>query len=180
MAKEYKTTSEATAAIASGIRSYYAKTYPELSKTKAPAIEKAVTEVQKIYQRNFFPEMKVSWTTHANNIGHFYFPGCFRCHDGKHRSATGKVISKDCNLCHEVLEQKQENIKPGTKVSEFVHPIDIGDARKPPAAMNATNRRKCNTVGIQHSNPETKFVKYKNPPVSRSRGDFFVSTVLAK
>ncbi len=127
LAKEYKTTAEATGAIAGGIRSYYAKDYPELSKTKAPAIEQAIREIQKIYRLNFFPQMKVSWTTHANNIGHFYFPGCFRCHDGKHRSEDGKVISKDCNLCHEVLGQKQENIKPGAKVTEFVHPIDIGD-----------------------------------------------------
>ncbi|MRR54414.1 MAG: cytochrome C [Deltaproteobacteria bacterium] len=127
LAKEYKTTAEATGAIASGIRSYYAKDYPELSKAKASAIEQAILEVQKIYRLNFFPQMKVSWTTHANNIGHFYFPGCFRCHDGKHRSADGKAISRDCNLCHEVLGQKQENIKPGTKVSEFIHPVDIGD-----------------------------------------------------
>ncbi len=128
LSKEYKTTGEAKAAIASGIRGYYAETYPDLSKTRAPAIKRAVTEVQQIYQRNFFPTMKVAWNTHADNIGHFYFPGCFRCHDGKHRSSDGKVISKDCNLCHEVLGQKQENIKPGTKVSGFVHPIDIGDA----------------------------------------------------
>jgi len=128
LAQEYKTTAEASSAIAAGIRSYYAKNYPELSKTKAPAIERAVTEVQKIYQRNYFPTMKVAWSTHADNIGHFYFPGCFRCHDGKHRSSAGKVISKDCNLCHEVLDQKQENIKPGTKVTGFIHPIDIGDA----------------------------------------------------
>lgn len=127
LAKEYKTTVEATEAIAGGIRSYYAKEYPDLSKAKAPAIEQAIREVQKIYRLNFFPKMKTSWTTHANNIGHFYFPGCFRCHDGKHRSADGKAISKDCNLCHEVLGQKQENIKPGTKVSEFIHPVDIGE-----------------------------------------------------
>lgn len=137
LAKEYKTSSEATGAIAVGIREYYAKTYPELSKAKSPAIEQAVKEVQKIYQHNFFPKMKVSWNTHANNIGHFYFPGCFRCHDGKHRSTDGKVISKDCNLCHEVLDQKQENIKPGTKVTGFVHPVDIDDA------LETTNCSEC-------------------------------------
>ena len=49
--------------------------------------------------------MKVNWKTHPNNIGHFYFQGCFRCHDGNHVSKDGKVISKDCNSCHTVIEQ---------------------------------------------------------------------------
>ena len=49
--------------------------------------------------------MKVNWKTHPNNIGHLYFQGCFRCHDGNHVSKDGKVISKDCNSCHTVLEQ---------------------------------------------------------------------------
>ena len=48
--------------------------------------------------------MKVNWKTHPNNIGHFYIQGCFRCHDGNHVSKDGKVISKDCNSCHTVLD----------------------------------------------------------------------------
>ena len=71
--------------------------------------------------------MKTAWYTHRDNIGHFLTLGCFRCHDGKHKSADGRVISKDCNLCHQVLSQKQENIPAGTRVSSFVHPVDIGD-----------------------------------------------------
>ncbi len=47
--------------------------------------------------------MKVNWKTHPNNIGHFYFQGCFRCHDGNHVSKDGKVISKDCNSCHTLV-----------------------------------------------------------------------------
>jgi hypothetical protein len=85
--------------------------------------------------------MKVSWNTYPDHIGHFYTPGCFRCHGGKHRSAEGKVISKDCNLCHTVLSQKQENIKPGAKVKGFIHPKDIGDAI---IAMNCSD---CHSEG---------------------------------
>lgn len=128
LSKPYKTKAEAFESIDVGIRTYYRESHSELSRSKAVAIGKAVEHVQDIYARNFFPEMKTSWNTHADNIGHFHFPGCFRCHDGKHRSKEGKVISKDCNLCHTVLDQKQENIPPGTRVSGFVHPIDIGDA----------------------------------------------------
>jgi len=54
-----------------------------------------------------FPEMKVYWKTHPNNIGHFYSQGCFRCHYGNQVSKDGKTISKDCNSCHIVLNQKE-------------------------------------------------------------------------
>ncbi len=125
--KPYKTTEEATAAIAVGLQEYYAKNYPALVKSKAASIAQAVEQIQQIYKRNFFPKMKVQWGAYPTQIGHFYFPGCFRCHDGKHKNAAGKVIPKDCNLCHTVVSQTQENIPKGTQVKDFVHPVDIGD-----------------------------------------------------
>lgn len=126
LTKTYQTEEEAYAAIAKGIPAYYAANYPKLAPQKAAAINQAVEDVKKIYSRNFFPKMKVSWDTYPDNIGHLYFPGCFRCHDGKHKSPDGKVISKDCNLCHTVIGQKQENVAPGAQVTQFVHPVDIG------------------------------------------------------
>ena len=74
---------------------------------KADSVKGAVAELQRIYRTTFFPDMKVNWKTHPNNIGHFYFQGCFRCHDGNHVSKDGKVISKDCNACHTLLEQEE-------------------------------------------------------------------------
>jgi hypothetical protein len=127
LSKPYKSREEAFAAISSGIKEYYRTNYPDLGARKAGAIDRAVEHVKDIYSRNFFPKMKTAWNTHEDNIGHFYWPGCFRCHDGKHKSADGKVISKDCNLCHLVTGQKQENIPPGIRVSSFVHPVNIGD-----------------------------------------------------
>ncbi len=124
--KTYRSEEEATAAIAKGIPEYYAANYPKVAGQKAAAIKQAVEEVQKIYGRNFFPKMNVSWYTYPDNIGHLYFPGCFRCHDGKHKSAEGKVISKDCNLCHTTIGQKQENVPAGSVVTSFTHPVDIG------------------------------------------------------
>ena len=125
--KPYKSTEEATAAIDKGIQEYYAKNYPALVTSKAASIKQASEEVQRIYSRNFFPKMKVVWSAYPTHMGHFYFPGCFRCHDGKHKNAAGKIISKDCNLCHSVISQIQENIPKGTLVKNFVHPVDIGD-----------------------------------------------------
>ena len=74
-----------------------------------------MTELQRIYSTTFFPYMRVNWKTHPNNIGHLYFPGCFRCHDGNHVSKDGKVISKDCNSCHTVLEQQES----GTQIASL-------------------------------------------------------------
>lgn len=141
LTKPYKSSEEATAAIASAIPDYYRKNYPKVTKENSTAIKKAVTEVQGIYSRNFFPRMKVAWNTYPNNIGHFYFPGCFRCHDGKHKSRDGRIISKDCNLCHSVISQQQENIPPGAQVKDFVHPVDIGDE------LHKTNCSDCHMAG---------------------------------
>ena len=143
LTRPYKDKEEAKAAIAKELPEYYAAKYPALAKSKEAEIKKAVTEVQGIYTKNFFPAMKVSWNTYPDHVGHFYTPGCFRCHDGKHKSATGKVISKDCNLCHSVLSQKQENIPAGTNVKEFVHPVDIGDE------LFNTNCSDCHSAGGQ-------------------------------
>jgi hypothetical protein len=51
--------------------------------------------------------MKTDWRTYPNNIGHKDWPGCFRCHDGKHKSADGKRMlgASDCNSCHTILAQ---------------------------------------------------------------------------
>jgi nitrate/TMAO reductase-like tetraheme cytochrome c subunit len=125
--KPYKSNEEAIAAIDKGIQEYYAKKYPALVASKAESIKKASEEIQRIYSRNYFPAMKVVWSAYPTNMGHFYFPGCFRCHDGKHKNSEGKIISKDCNLCHNIINQIQENIPKGTQVRDFVHPVDIGD-----------------------------------------------------
>ncbi len=78
--------------------------------------------------------MKVSWKNFPNNQGHLFSPGCFRCHDGKHRSEDGTVLSRDCSLCHLLIERAG----PGSTAAEQAvfrvmrnpHPTDIGDAWK--------------------------------------------------
>jgi hypothetical protein len=70
-----------------------------------PKIGQAISETQKIFQDNFFPEMKTDWRVRPNNIGHYIWPGCFRCHDGSHVDQTGRAISNDCNSCHIIISQ---------------------------------------------------------------------------
>ena len=78
------------------IESFYQINYPELSRLKIQSIEKSIIEIQKIYDRNYFPKMTTNWRAFPNHISHLYDTGCFRCHDGKHVSEDGKIISKDC------------------------------------------------------------------------------------
>ena len=125
---DYKTSDEAQAKIAEGINKFYQQKYPQIASSKAESLKAAVAELQRIYRTTMFPDMKVNWKTHPNNIGHLYSQGCFRCHDGNHVSPDGKVISKDCNACHTVLEQQES----GTQIAalpaqSFKHPVDIGD-----------------------------------------------------
>jgi len=70
-------------------------------------VRPTIEAVQQIYQENFFPEMKANWKVYPDNIGHKDWPGCFRCHDGKHVSADGKrsIKANDCNACHLILAQ---------------------------------------------------------------------------
>lgn len=139
---KYNTTDEATQGIAKSIESFYETKYPDISKGKQPEIRAAIEEVQRIYKLTFFPEMKLDWRTHPNNIGHFYFPGCFRCHDGNHVSPEGKVIPKGCDTCHTVLGQQENMVNiasvPGL---EFKHPVDLGD-------MTAVTCSDCHTGGV--------------------------------
>lgn len=123
---EYKTTDEAKKKIAATLHEKYAKFADQAM------VERAATELQHLYETNFFPEMKVSWQAYPNNIGHTVFPGCYRCHDGKHQSAEGQTISHNCNSCHTILAQgrgPQLETLSATGLT-FEHPVDINDLWK--------------------------------------------------
>jgi NapC/NirT cytochrome c family, N-terminal region len=67
-----------------------------------PDLERAINVTQRLYLRNVFPKMNVTWGTYPNNIGHMDAPGCFRCHDDTHKTKDGRTISQDCTLCHDI------------------------------------------------------------------------------
>jgi nitrate/TMAO reductase-like tetraheme cytochrome c subunit len=93
-----------------------------------PRIRLAIDAVQLIYKDNFFPEMKASWKVYPDNIGHKDWPGCFRCHDGLHKTPDGKrsIKANDCNACHTILAQGSgdELDKLTPKGQKFKHPGD--------------------------------------------------------
>jgi nitrate/TMAO reductase-like tetraheme cytochrome c subunit len=141
LAAPYKTNDEAMRGIASGIQGFYESKYPDIAKTKQLEIRDAVVEIQQLYSRTTFPDMKLNWQTHPNNLGHFYSPGCFRCHDGQHVSSDGRVISKDCNQCHTLMSQSEGTATPiVSPVPAFQHPVDIGD-------LTQVNCADCHTGG---------------------------------
>ena len=139
----YKTTGEAQAAIAKQIPAYYQEKYPQVASTHAGDVQNLVTELQRIFRENIFPEMKVDWRTHPDNVGHYYFNGCFRCHDGSHTSKDGKVISKECNSCHTVLSEEEGVLPTNVRntAMSFKHPIELGD-------LTAVNCSDCHSGGV--------------------------------
>jgi len=108
---EYKDQGDAAAKIPVAVAEYYRTTYPEIFKHKRAQVDAAGEVVKAIYMRNVFPEMKITWGTHPNNIGHEEAVGCFRCHDGTHTAADGKVIKGDCDTCHTILAQDSKDPK---------------------------------------------------------------------
>jgi nitrate/TMAO reductase-like tetraheme cytochrome c subunit len=97
--------------IVEGITNYYRTNYSEIYNAKRTLVEQAADTIAAIYLRNVFPDMKVTWGVHPNNLGHNDFPGCFRCHDGSHTSAEGQTIPNDCSTCHSVLAMQEEKPK---------------------------------------------------------------------
>ncbi len=79
--------------------------------TQKEAIETAAKVLGDAYSRNVFPSMNVSWGTHPDRIGHEDYPGCQCCHDGGHKSASGRIIPAACRTCHTVLAQGEKNPK---------------------------------------------------------------------
>jgi len=126
LTKPYNTEDEALKSIASGLDAYYRTNHPDLYSQKKSSIDAAIAEVKRLYQINFFPEMKADWQAHPNNIGHLRFSGCFRCHDGEHVSSTGKVIRNDCNICHTVLYDSARPAEQNASTGGFKHPVDLG------------------------------------------------------
>src|SRR5450759_441357 len=93
------------------LNNFYRTNYPEIYQARRAVVQQSAEEVAAIYLRNIFPDMRVTWGTHPNNLGHNDWPGCFRCHDGSHTSADGQTISNDCSACHNLLAVQEENPK---------------------------------------------------------------------
>jgi NapC/NirT cytochrome c family, N-terminal region len=126
LSKQYSTSDEALITIEKDLNEFYRTNYKDVYGQKQDSIKTAIAEIQRIFRTYFFPEMKTDWQTHPNNIGHLYFSGCFRCHDGEHVSNTGKIITNDCTTCHTVIYDSARPPEQNVKTGPFVHPVDLG------------------------------------------------------
>ncbi|MEJ2721909.1 MAG: NapC/NirT family cytochrome c, partial [bacterium] len=104
---EYASREEAVGSISRGLRTWYADNYPEIAEKKSSLIAKAVEGVTRAYTENVFPEMNIGYGTYRINLGHRDGGGCFRCHDDSHRTAGGRAIPQDCDLCHIIIAEEE-------------------------------------------------------------------------
>jgi hypothetical protein len=107
----YLSRGEAGQKIPSAFAKYYQESYPAIWAQRQAEVTASGKELLAVYERNIFPEMKVTWGAYPMNIGHEDFPGCFRCHDGAHSNRAGDTITQDCNACHNLLAQDESNPK---------------------------------------------------------------------
>jgi nitrate/TMAO reductase-like tetraheme cytochrome c subunit len=85
----------------------YQRDHPDV-KADPAALTKAGNTLAMLYQRNVYPEMKLSWNQYRSNLGHQSdgpaTVGCFRCHDKKHEATLAdgkkKKIGQECDSCH--------------------------------------------------------------------------------
>lgn len=111
-------------------KAFYEDNYPEISASRKEDINKAIEGMKFEFSQNVFPAMGVSWDEYESHIGHKTYNGCFRCHDDNHQSADGKVIRKDCNICHTIVLQGKEGEELFSSVNDaldFVHPKELED-----------------------------------------------------
>ncbi|MCK3684754.1 NapC/NirT family cytochrome c [Maribellus sp. YY47] len=128
--QDYPTKDSAFFAIKTQVNEWFDSSYPEIAESKKEEIAKAIQEIQNGYANNIFPYMKASWKEYPNNIGHMESDGCYRCHNNRHTADSGEVISKDCNLCHNIVAQGTADTLTYANSQNpltFEHPVDIGD-----------------------------------------------------
>ncbi len=106
---EYDSHEVAREEISAQLTQYYAENYPLQSAENADAILTAADTLGDIYSVNVFPQMKVWWNTYPNHIGHEQSPGCYRCHKKSMRTGERVSISRECDTCHVLLAEEEEN-----------------------------------------------------------------------
>ncbi|MEY4938808.1 MAG: hypothetical protein RIQ93_543 [Verrucomicrobiota bacterium] len=117
--KEITTAAAAPEKIATFMRSKYTDA------AVAAELPGAIAAVQAIFATTIFPERKADWRVYPNNNGHKDWPGCFRCHDDKHKDPAGeKVKASECASCHTIIAQGSgaDILKLDAKGMKFAHP----------------------------------------------------------
>jgi hypothetical protein len=99
----YSSGDEAAQKIPAALADFYQQRFPDVAAKRAAEIRSAGQSLAASYRHNVFPDLKVTWGTYPNNLGHIDYPGCFRCHDDSHSTSDKKIITQDCGACHQSL-----------------------------------------------------------------------------
>jgi hypothetical protein len=86
--------------IATRLEGFYRSYNGDVYADRQADIQRTIETARRLYSRNVFPSMNVTWGTYPNHIGHTTAAGCFRCHDDTKKTKDGRTISMDCTLCH--------------------------------------------------------------------------------
>jgi len=108
---DYPSQDAASQQIPKAVNDYYQANYPQVYQQKRALVDAAGQVVAAAFLRNVSPEMKLTWGTHPNHLGHEDGGGCMRCHDGSHTTKDGKAIAAECDTCHVILAQDEKNPK---------------------------------------------------------------------
>jgi hypothetical protein len=69
--------------------------------------------------------MKADWRAYPEHLSHKEWAGCFRCHDGQHKTSDGRrtLGASQCNSCHLILAQGagEELHNLSDRGHEFIH-----------------------------------------------------------
>ncbi len=118
---EYNEKNDGLETIAERLENFYEHEYPG---SNFENLNSSIEAVQAIYDRNIHPEMKITWNTYPNHLGHRLEFGCFSCHnfmqhdqsDGCFRchnrhlvNDAGASISDECTLCHSILALNEKD-----------------------------------------------------------------------
>ena len=148
LSEEYETPEAAHAGITTALTKFY-------TGMGLPAPTSSIDALIDEFDHNMFPTMKIRWTEYPENQGHMIYPGCFRCHGSDLKTADGRTIRNDCNLCHVIYAQGPAGVKADSLTSigqPFQHPVDIGGAE---TAMKCTECHAGDASLYKAANDET-------------------------
>jgi hypothetical protein len=103
----YASADDAAQKLPAALKAFYSQKYPAIAATRESDIQAAGQALIAIYRNNVFPDLKVTWGTYPNHLGHMDDPGCFRCHDDSHATPDKKTITQDCSACHQSVAMEE-------------------------------------------------------------------------
>ncbi len=106
---KYADRAAAEAGIRDALAGFYEKQHPEVWAAKRDQVLAAARVLAESWGYNVWPQMNIGWGTYPSLLGHEETTGCFRCHDETHATPSGKTISQDCETCHSMLADGEED-----------------------------------------------------------------------